>query len=89
VQPARRLEVVAVVQAEQSVLRSAAVFAASTQPQFTTQGFDIWQVARAYRLRGAHAVFDDGVLTVQYVDELGVAAAGHAADPAGGRDLCR
>src|SRR6266851_1115301 len=45
------------------------------------------QIAQAHRLRGAHAVLDDGVLAVQHAGELGVVAAGHAADPAGGGDV--
>jgi hypothetical protein len=32
-------------------------------------------------------VLDDGMLTVQRVHELGLVAAGRAADPAGGRDV--
>jgi hypothetical protein len=56
------------------------MLAASTQPQFTTQAFD----GRS-RLVRPHLVFDNGVLAVQHVDELGVVAAGHAADPAGDR----
>ena len=38
-------------------------------------------------LRGAHLVFDDGVLAVQHVGELGVVAAEHAGYPAGRRDV--
>jgi hypothetical protein len=41
-----------------------------------------WQVAQAHGLAVADAVFHDGVLAVQHVDELGVVAARDAGDPA-------
>ena len=67
--------------------RSAAMSAASTQPRFTAQVFNIWQVAQAHGLAGVHLVLHDGVLAVQHVDELDVVAPRHAGYPADGRDV--
>src|SRR5204863_8264733 len=42
---------------------------------------------QAHRFASADAVLDHGMLAVQHVGELGVVAAGHAGDPACGRDV--
>ena len=66
-------------------MRSAAMFAAMTQPALTCHVFNIWEVPQAHGLGGAHASrLDDGVLAVHGVEVLGVVAARDARDPAAG-----
>jgi hypothetical protein len=78
-----------VAEAEQAVkaARSAAMFAAITQPQLTFQDFDIWKPAQPHGLGGPEAAgLYDGVLAADYVDALRVVAARAAVD-AGIRDV--